>query len=241
METLKPGGSGARPNHKHHRGGGEPSSSTPMLALINRDGGDEEDGAGAVGGSASGRSDRGRLPAKRRSFMLFERASAKWWNPQFESKVLERQFWKNSFPHLRTRFRWGLAFIVLSYSMWTLYSLFALHWRFFGAFHIPAFSLIFAFSFLLIFTYFRPYERFYLAASACAGILLFFSTVLCFIMTGAPAVLSVVAMLAVSLELVLITYTIIPLPLYVCVLGGLSYSAIVEVVLWQQRQAYRYV
>jgi hypothetical protein len=56
----------------------------------------------------------GRIP-------LFERASARWWNPQFESATLETQYWKCSFPLLRDRFRSGLVYILLTCALWMFY------------------------------------------------------------------------------------------------------------------------
>lgn len=40
-----------------------------------------------------------------RHIPLFDRASTRWWNPQFASTALETQYWKCSFPQLRDRFR----------------------------------------------------------------------------------------------------------------------------------------
>lgn len=50
-----------------------------------------------------------------------ERASARWWNPQFASPTLETQYWKCSFPLLRDRFRSGLIYILLTNLLWMLY------------------------------------------------------------------------------------------------------------------------
>uniref|UniRef100_A0A914XTM0 Uncharacterized protein n=1 Tax=Panagrolaimus superbus TaxID=310955 RepID=A0A914XTM0_9BILA len=58
-----------------------------------------------------------------RRIPLFERASARWWNPQFASAILETQYWKCSFPLLRDRFRSGLIYIMLTCGLWMLYVL----------------------------------------------------------------------------------------------------------------------
>ncbi|KHN78186.1 Adenylate cyclase type 9 [Toxocara canis] len=56
-----------------------------------------------------------------RRIPLFERASARWWNPQFESSTLESQYWKCSFPQLRDRFRSGLIYVCLTCILWIVY------------------------------------------------------------------------------------------------------------------------
>jgi hypothetical protein len=56
-----------------------------------------------------------------RRIPLFERASARWWNPQFASPTLETQYWKCSFPLLRDRFRSGLIYILICCLSWMLF------------------------------------------------------------------------------------------------------------------------
>jgi hypothetical protein len=63
---------------------------------------------------------RGRSSSPRR-VPLFERASARWWNPQFSSQLLESQYWKCSFPQLRARFRYGLLYIAFTCLLWMTY------------------------------------------------------------------------------------------------------------------------
>lgn len=91
----------------------------------------------ALGGSG-GPSLRAHSSSPRR-VPLFERASARWWNPQFRSPSLEAQYWKCSFPQLRfvllsasvlqlasfaffrDRFRTGLVYISFVCVAWTIY------------------------------------------------------------------------------------------------------------------------
>lgn len=73
----------------------------------------------ALGGSC-GPSVRAHSSSPRR-VPLFERASARWWNPQFRSATLEAQYWKCSFSQLRDRFRSGLIYIAVVIAAWTLY------------------------------------------------------------------------------------------------------------------------
>lgn len=93
----------------------------------------------ALGGSRGGASVRAHSSSPRR-VPLFERASARWWNPQFRSPTLEAQYWKCSFSQLRdrwlstcvgmrssrimtspSRFRSGLIYIALVCIAWTVY------------------------------------------------------------------------------------------------------------------------
>lgn len=91
---------------------------TPMLNLSNRSDTTSGVRSRAYGtGSSSAVAQR----RKRRSVMLFERASSKWWNPQFASRSLEHQYWKNNFPQLRSRFRWGLGYIAVTAVVWWIF------------------------------------------------------------------------------------------------------------------------
>ena len=82
----------------------EPGERTPALAAP----GDSSRGVRAHSSSPR------RVP-------LFERASARWWNPQFRSPTLEAQYWKCSFSQLRDRFRAGLVYISFVAFAWVLY------------------------------------------------------------------------------------------------------------------------
>ena len=44
--------------------------------------------------------------------LLFERASTKWWSPQFDSKFLETQYWKSSLPRTTRKFQFGLSYLL---------------------------------------------------------------------------------------------------------------------------------
>jgi hypothetical protein len=44
--------------------------------------------------------------------LLFERASTKWWSPQFDSQFLETQYWKSSLPRTTKKFQFGLAYLL---------------------------------------------------------------------------------------------------------------------------------
>ncbi|CAK5079689.1 unnamed protein product [Meloidogyne enterolobii] len=130
-------------------------------------------------GSSGGRNTacvevRARSSSPRR-IPLFERASARWWNPQFASPTLETQYWKCSFPLLRDRFRSGLLYILICCLSWLLFlwifnqtQLF--HW-------LIASLLCLLFGLMLWFASCSPhYRRFYLPTSFLCTFLLCLTT-----------------------------------------------------------------
>ncbi|XP_038056726.1 adenylate cyclase type 9-like [Patiria miniata] len=52
---------------------------------------------------------------------LFERASGSWWNPKFDSSIIEEQFQYNSFSQIRRRFRYALCYILAACVVWLIY------------------------------------------------------------------------------------------------------------------------
>jgi hypothetical protein len=53
--------------------------------------------------------------------LLFERASKNWWHPQFDSSILEQQYWKSLLPRTTKRFQFGLIYLLLLASVICLY------------------------------------------------------------------------------------------------------------------------
>ncbi|XP_060816096.1 adenylate cyclase type 9 isoform X3 [Bombus pascuorum] len=52
----------------------------------------------------------------------FERAAPRsWWNPRFDSEILEEQFKRSAFPQIRLRFRYALTYILLVSLTWLAY------------------------------------------------------------------------------------------------------------------------
>ncbi|KAE9556006.1 hypothetical protein FO519_000752 [Halicephalobus sp. NKZ332] len=160
-----------------------------------------------------------------RRIPLFERASARWWNPQFASATLETQYWKSSFPLLRDRFRSGLIYIILTCILWMGYVLIfdvALihHWA-------AAVSLLVLCFCMLWFTSLSVhYQRFYMPTSFLCTFLICLFTLLIF--SSTHSFMGPVACMATSIQVVLLVYTVIPLPLYLCILIGIIYSALFE-------------
>lgn len=74
----------------------------------------------------------------------------------------------------------------------------------------------------------RHYVRFHLPTSFITAFLIcVLSLLYCSV---SPSVLSPVAAFASSVEVVLILYTVIPMPLYLCIISGLVYSVLYEVI-----------
>ncbi|KAK5973183.1 Guanylate cyclase domain-containing protein [Trichostrongylus colubriformis] len=174
---------------------------------------------------------------------LFERASARWWNPQFRSPALEVQYWKCSFPQLRDRFRSGLVYISFDTPMRCMDNLFGN----FRQGRLPALgtsssltaaALIMVCLAMLSFTLCSSqYQRFYMPTSFLCTFLICLVTLLIFSSDSKSAFMTPVASLATSFQVVLLIYTVIPLPLYLCILIGLVYSCLFEM-LSRNRIAY---
>ena len=170
---------------------------------------------------------------KRRTLVLFERASGSWWNPKFDSPILEKELQRHYFPHTRRRFQYALIYIIMACVAWAAFfggTKLSLRWLYFlgGALVLAAIAVL-----ILVFTRFAVYERFVLPTS------LFLSFLLCGLLLASftfeePDV-SPVGTFAGSLEVLLLFYTFIPMPLFVSVPMGVVYSIAYEVLV-----AYRY-
>ncbi|PAV84984.1 hypothetical protein WR25_08931 [Diploscapter pachys] len=152
----------------------------------------------ALGGSRGGASVRAHSSSPRR-VPLFERASARWWNPQFRSPTLEAQYWKCSFSQLRDRFRSGLIYIALVCIAWTVYlAIFnqagLQHW-------ITSASLIAVCLAILAFTVLSSqYQRFYMPTSFLCTFLICLVTLLIFSSEAQGSFMTPVASLATSFQ-----------------------------------------
>ncbi|VDN08341.1 unnamed protein product [Thelazia callipaeda] len=158
--------------------------------------------------------------------LLFDRVSRRWWNPQFTSAALEAQYWKCTFPQLRDRFRSGLIYICFSCILWIVYlEIFdhasMAHW-------LVSAGLFTLSVGMFLFTLFTVhYQRFYLPASFLCVFILCAVTLLIFSDTS-NSFMGPIGDLATSFQVVLLIYMIIPLPLYLCILIGLVYSTLFE-------------
>ncbi|XP_043945269.1 adenylate cyclase type 9 [Protopterus annectens] len=175
---------------------------------------------------------------------LFERASRKWWNPMFDSSILEEACNERCFPQTQRRFRYALFYLIVASLLWSIF--FGLHMTSRQiAFLVPTLCFLLVCSALFIFTYTKLYASHYVWVSL-------FLTVLAFALTLAPqfqnishisnctglnsaqplnyteAFLSPVGSFSICVEVLLLLYTVMQIPLYFCVFLGLLYSVLFE-------------
>jgi len=156
--------------------------------------------------------------------ILFERAAQAWWNPKFDSDILEAQHLRSSLPQSTQRFRFGLAYVALSCVVWCAFSGLQRYdnWVRF----VTANGVLLAVSVAFFtFTFTTFYQRFMLVTS------LVYSVMLCVAngyMFYSDTYLSMVAGFMHLIEVFMMMYTLIPLPLYVCVVLGVTYSVVFE-------------
>lgn len=161
-----------------------------------------------------------------RRIPLFERASARWWNPQFASPTLETQYWKCSFPLLRDRFRSGLIYVLICCLSWMLFL-----WTFDQAHgHHWFIALLLSFICVLMFWFTScsaHYQRFYLPTSFLCTFLLCLTTL--FIFSSTETFMGPLASMSTSIQVILLVYAVIPFPLYLCIISCGFYSFLFEI------------
>ncbi|XP_014668759.1 PREDICTED: adenylate cyclase type 9-like [Priapulus caudatus] len=171
--------------------------------------------------------------AKKSSWLpiLFDRASGSWWNPKFDSKILESQHWNSAFPQAKRRFRYALFYIILSAVAWCVYfGVTSDHERDTQWIGIVIGSSLLAFITVgvLVFTYTRYYRRYYLYTSVCVVLLLCALSLGIRVPGDRPNIISSVGGFTIMLEILLLMYTVFPMPLHFCTLIGVFYSCLSE-------------
>ncbi|XP_016106913.1 adenylate cyclase type 9-like [Sinocyclocheilus grahami] len=193
-----------------------------------------------------------RLSSPRRVPPLFERSAAQCWDPKFNSAILEEACRERCFPQMQRRFRYILFYLATTALLWGIY---------FGInstrcdptnFLVPTAGFLVLCLLLLWFTFSRPYARYYNHTS-------FLLTVIMFGITLAPQThtahfahfdvqktsnqsllptsqnapcISPVGTFSLCIEVLLLLYSVLHLPLYVSVLLGLLYSVLYEALGW---------
>ncbi|KAM9125933.1 adenylate cyclase type 9 isoform 1-T1 [Pangshura tecta] len=192
------------------------------------------------GGGSSGAGLR-----KKKLPQLFERASSKWWNPKFDSNNLEEACMERCFPQTQRRFRYALFYIGVACLLWGIY--FAIHMREkLIVFMVPALCFLLVCVAFFLFSFTKTYAQHYVWTSLIL-------TLLVFILTLAPqfqvltpisgsddisnhtppvratdTCLSQVGSFSMCVEVLLLLYTVMHLPLYLSLFLGLSYSVLFE-------------
>uniref|UniRef100_A0A6G1R700 Adenylate cyclase type 9 n=1 Tax=Hypotaenidia okinawae TaxID=2861861 RepID=A0A6G1R700_9GRUI len=195
--------------------------------------------AGGGGGGGSGLRRPKKLP------QLFERASSKWWNPKFDSNNLEEACMERCFPQTQRRFRYALFYIGVACLLWGIY--FGIHMREKQiVFMVPALCFLLVCLAFFVFTFTKTYARHYVWTSLILTLLVFALTLAPQFQALKPVsgsgdmsnrtppadpvdtCLSQVGSFSMCIEVLLLLYTVMHLPLYLSLFLGLSYSVLFE-------------
>ncbi|XP_065501359.1 adenylate cyclase type 9 isoform X1 [Caloenas nicobarica] len=195
--------------------------------------------AGGAGGSGPGLRRQKKLP------QLFERASSKWWNPKFDSNNLEEACMERCFPQTQRRFRYALFYIGVACLLWGIY--FGIHMREKRiVFMVPALCFLLVCVAFFVFTFTKTYARHYVWTSLILTLLVFALTLAPQFQALKPVsgsgdmsnqtspadptdtCLSQVGSFSMCIEVLLLLYTVMHLPLYLSLFLGLSYSVLFE-------------
>ena len=160
--------------------------------------------------------------------ILFERAGSWWPNPKFDSSILENEQWKSYFPQTRRRFQSALFYILAACIAWAIF--FGLkgkseQWPYFL---VGTLILLFLIGLIIGFTYTKYYQKVYLVTSIFVSCLICCSILLTHI-SKAPSDLSSVGAFTATVEVLLMMYSVIPMPLFLTVAIGVVYSVLYEV------------
>ncbi|CAK1578211.1 unnamed protein product [Parnassius mnemosyne] len=172
--------------------------------------------------------------------IAFERAApGTWWNPRFDSEILEGQYRSSSFRQIRLRFRFALLYILIFSISWFVYFVvLGLHgvtvkWSFLCS----IFSGVVLITCVMLFVTFTDlYKIFTFKLSLVMALALCtLSLSLVTLTTQLETSVSQVADISqsghftISVEILLIIYTLTPLPLFACVIIGILYSIAFEI------------
>ncbi|CAG0884522.1 unnamed protein product [Cyprideis torosa] len=158
-------------------------------------------------------------------------SSSGWWNPRFQTQVLEDLYSANSHNEVRVRFQYGLIYMFSVTLIWCIY--FMIH----GGKHRFSLSVVTTFIAFMIFmtlvvTMTKLYQRWRKLYSVILCLLLEIATLLLLTAFSPGEELlefSTVGAFAVCIEVILLIYAILPLQVYMCLTMAVPYSIIFEV------------
>ncbi|MCP9258296.1 Adenylate cyclase type 9 [Dirofilaria immitis] len=159
---------------------------------------------------------------------FFDRISTRWWNPQFSSSALETQYWQCSFPQLRDRS--GLVYICLSCILWIVYLQIFNHA---SLIHWNAHSIRIRQQLCYLIIHAALNNRISLSKAVLTSFLCVFilcTVTLLIFSDKSDSFMSPIGDLATSFQVILLIYTVVPLPLYLCILISLVYSILFEMI-----------
>ncbi|XP_038112207.1 adenylate cyclase type 9 [Culex quinquefasciatus] len=160
--------------------------------------------------------------------VAFERAAPRsWFDPRFDSPVLEGQFQSSVFPQIRLKFRFALFYILLCSLVWLFYFLFDGGPTQYTLLTVSI-GLILVFGLVGMWLTHTDVYRAHtnLISSTCAILLCMFSL---FLLLFTDEALSPLGHFSICIEVVMLIYTIIPLPLWLCCTITTVYSVCFEV------------
>lgn len=169
-----------------------------------------------------------------RHSLLFHRASRAWWIPKFDSDILEGQYWRSTFPQIRLRFQLALLYVFVVSMSWCVYfsAVVVDHWLALASCCIAVLVLS-ALAFYLTLTH--VYQDYHFAVSCLMALSVCLVTLPAYLTcrsngSGVAGVgqVSPAGLLALSMQVLLLIYTVIPLPLYMCLGISTLYSLAVE-------------
>lgn len=164
--------------------------------------------------------------------LLFERAAPTWWNPEFDSTILEGQYWKSTFPRTTRRFQDGLWYLLILSLMWAIY------FPVMGTSHWITFLCVSLCLILLVAGVLFITRTNILYAKHCYKISIVFSFVICFLsllvthsLDNVSNDISSAGLFALYVTILMLIYTVVPLPLYAVLAIGLTYTILFETLL----------
>ncbi|KAH8281176.1 hypothetical protein KR018_002705, partial [Drosophila ironensis] len=162
--------------------------------------------------------------------VAFERAAAKsWLDPKFDSPVLEEQYQTSVFPHVRMRYRFTLSYILLCSLMWCLYFVVDGGSEDFWRPISSSFSMLSLVTIMaLCFTHWDLYREHRTVTSAVTAFLLCGASLAFLTYTGRA--FSPLGHFAICLEIVILIYTALPMPLWLGASVAIAYSIAFEMV-----------
>ncbi|CAG9090219.1 unnamed protein product [Plutella xylostella] len=172
--------------------------------------------------------------------IAFERAApGTCWNPRFDSEILEGQYRSSSFRQIRLRFRFALLYILIFSISWFVYFVvlgthgITVKWPFLCSIFA---AVVLITSGMLLATFMEVYKVYTFKLSLVMALALCaLSLSLVILTTQRQVVVSEAADISQSghfimcIEILLIIYTLTPLPLFACVIIGVIFSIVFEV------------
>ncbi|XP_069066552.1 adenylate cyclase type 9 isoform X1 [Pleurodeles waltl] len=190
------------------------------------------------------------LRKKKKLPQLFERASSNWWNPKFDSNNLEEACMERCFLQTQRRFRYAVFYIIVACLVWSIY--FLVHLRPNSIAHlVPALCFLLICVAIFAFTFTKMYARHYTWVSLFITVMVFMVTLATqfqvltrrsrvgdlhnYTTLSNATCLSQVGSFSMCVEVLLLLYSVMHLPLYLSLFLGIVYSVLFETFGYQFR------